>query len=325
MKSFKHFDAQTLDGCLALLTSYNGRARPIAGGTDLLGVLKDRILPEYPEALVNLKAIPDLERIEEDGGCLTIGPMARLADVAADPIIRKKYGVLAEAAEAVATPVIRKMATIGGNLCQDVRCWYYRYPHSLGGRIDCFRKGGAKCPAVAGDNRYHAIMNGKICFAVCPSDVAVALSVLEAEIIVQGAEGGRTIPMEAFYTATGNALEHGEIVTGIRVPEPPVNAGQKFLKFTLRRPVDFALVSTASIITVMDGVCTEARIALGAVAPMPVRAREAETGLIGRVIDEAAARAAAKEALAEARPLSMNAYKVDIAKALIQRSILACV
>ena len=204
MKSFKHYDAQTVEACLALLKSYNGQARPIAGGTDLLGVLKDKILPEYPQAIVNLKTIPGLDVIKEEGGGLTVGAMTCLEDLAEAPLIREKYPVLAEAAASVATPVIRKMAYLGGNLCQDVRCWYYRYPHSLGGRIECFRKGGRKCPAVAGDNRYHAIMNGKICFAVCPSDTAVALSALEAEVNIQGPDGRRTIPIDSLYSASGD-------------------------------------------------------------------------------------------------------------------------
>ena len=243
--------------------------------------------------------------------------------MATSPLVREKYGALAEAAASVATPVIRKTATIGGNLCQDVRCWYYRYPHSLGNRIDCFRKGGRTCPAVAGDNRYHAVMYGKICFAVCPSDTAVALSALDAEILAYGPKGARTVPVQAFFTSTGNVLEAGEIVTGVRVPEPPADAGQTFLKFTLRKPIDFALVSVASVVRRVNGVCAEARIALGAVAPMPVRATEAEAMLTGREIDPALARAAADQALALARPLSHNAYKVDIVKALIERSLLS--
>ena len=323
MKSFKHFDTATVEAGSALLASYQGRARAMAGGTDLLGILKDRILPDYPEAVVNLKTIPDLDGIKEDNGWLTIGSMARLDDVATSPLVREKYGALAEAAASVATPVIRKTATIGGNLCQDVRCWYYRYPHSLGNRIDCFRKGGRTCPAVAGDNRYHAVMYGKICFAVCPSDTAVALSALDGEILAYGPQGARTVPVPAFFTATGNVLEPGEIVTGVRVPEPPLDAAQTFLKFTLRKPIDFALVSVASVVRRVNGVCAEARIALGAVAPMPVRATEAEAMLTGREIDPALARAAADQALAVAKPLSRNAYKVDIVKTLIERSVLS--
>ena len=291
-------------------------------GTDLLGVLKDKILPDYPQALINLKTIPGLDGIEEANGWLTIGALARLDDIATAPLVLKKYSLLAQAAASVATPVIRKTATIGGNLCQDVRCWYYRYPHSLGKRIECFRKGGRTCPAVAGDNRYHAIMNGKKCFAVCPSDTAVALTVLEAEILTCGPGGARTIPVDALYTVMGNVLGTGEIVTGIRVPVAPADARQTFFKFTLRKPLDFALVSVASVIRLEGGVCAEAKIALGAVAPMPVRATEAEAVLTGRTIDQALARKAAEQAVAVARPLSRNAYKVDIVKTLVRKSLL---
>ena len=321
MKAFRHYDASTVEACAALLSTYSGRARPIAGGTDLLGVLKDRILPEYPEALVNLKTIPGLSGVEEKDGWLTIGAMAGLEEISDNPVIKAKYGVLAEAAASVATPVIRKAATIGGNLCQDVRCWYYRYPHSLGGRINCLRKGGRKCPALVGDNRYHAIMGGKLCFAVCPSDTAVALSALEAEVLVRGQGGSRMVPVDSFYTALGNALDPGEIVTGIRVPEPPAGSRQTFLKFTLRKPIDFAVVSVASVLSFSGETCTRARISLGAVAPMPVRAGGAESKLEGRVIESDLARVAAEEATAGARPLGRNGYKVDIVRSLVRRSI----
>jgi xanthine dehydrogenase YagS FAD-binding subunit len=325
MRPFQHYDATTVEAVTGFLSEQNGRAVPIAGGTDLLGVLKDSILPHHPEAVVNLKTIPGLDAVREEDGGLFIGAMVRLADLSVDPVIREKYPVLAESAETVATPVIRKMATIGGNLCQDVRCWYYRYPHSLGGRIDCFRKGGKKCPAVPGDNRYHSVMKGKICFAVCPSDTAVALSALEAEIFVQGPAGRRTVSIGNFYTATGHILEPGEIVTGIRIPEPLSGSRQTFIKFTLRKPIDFALVSVASVLIVEDGTCIQTRISLGAVAPMPVRAEKAEAFLTGKVIDEASAREAAEIAMAAAKPLSRNGYKVDIAKSLITRTVLSVI
>jgi xanthine dehydrogenase YagS FAD-binding subunit len=238
------------------------------------------------------------------------------------PLLNERYPALAEAAHAVATPQIRNAATVGGNLCQDVRCWYYRYPRHIGGPILCARKGKGPCLAVKGDNRYHALMGGKKCFAVCPSDTAVALAALDGQIRIAGPEGQRKIAVADFYNPMGNGLKRGEMVTGVEVPSVADESRQAFLKFTLRKPVDFAIVSVAGVITVQDGVCTDARIALGAVAPGPVRASRAEEVLVGRPLDEKAAATAADAALAGAKPLSMNAYKIEIAKTLVKRALL---
>ncbi|MEJ2729712.1 MAG: FAD binding domain-containing protein [Deltaproteobacteria bacterium] len=176
MKAFKHVNAASVDEAISLMRSYKGRADLIAGGTDLLGVLKDEILPDYPEAVINIKTIPGLDNIEESKKGLKIGALTKLVDVALHPLVKKRYPILSKAAESVATPEIRNMATLGGNLCQDTRCWYYRYPHQMGGRIICYRKEKGPCHAVKGDNRYHAIMGAKACYAVCPSDPRWAIS-----------------------------------------------------------------------------------------------------------------------------------------------------
>jgi xanthine dehydrogenase YagS FAD-binding subunit len=175
---------------------------------------------------------------------------------------------------------------------------------------------------VKGDNRYHAVMGGKKCFAVCPSDTAVALAALDGQIKIAGPERRRQIAVADFYNPMGNSLERGEMVTGVEVPSIADEAKQAFLKFTLRKPVDFAIVSVACVLTVQDGVCTDARIALGAVAPGPVRASGAEKMLVGGPVNEKAAAAAGEAALAGAKPLSMNAYKIEIAKTLVKRAIL---
>ena len=257
-----------------MLKAYRGKAKLIAGGTDLLGILKDRILPDYPEAIINIKTIPGLDYIKEDAKGLKIGALTTLSDIAKSPVVKEKYKVLAEAAYAVATPQIRNMATLAGNLCQDVRCWYYRYPHAIGGRILCLRKGSGPCLAVSGDNRYHAILGGKGCFAVCPSDTAVALTALDAKIKIAGLRKKRIVPVKDFFTTLGNVLEPGEMVTEIQLPKPPDRAKQTFLKLTLRKPVDFAIVSVASVITLEDGICKDASIVLGAVAPVPIQGGE---------------------------------------------------
>ena len=324
MKPFKHYSVYSLDEAVSVLKTYKGRAKIIAGGTDLLGVLKANILPEYPEAVINIKNIKGLDGIESGpNGSLQIGPLTRLKDIIQSPLLKEKCPVLTKAAETVATPEIRNMATIGGNLCQDIRCWYYRYPHEIGGRFSCLRKNKkGPCPAVKGDNRYHAIMGGKGCFAVCPSDMAVALSAMNGIIRLTGPEGNREIHVGEFYTPLGTVMKAGEIVTDIQVPLPCQGARQSFHKFTLRKPIDFAIVSVASIVNMEGSVCRDVRIALGGVSPVPVRATAAEKAIIGKTLDEETAAKAADTALRETRPLSMNAYKIEIAKTLIRRSLL---
>jgi len=322
VKTFEHFDAASVEEALSLLKKYGGKARVMAGGTDLLAVLKDEILEDYPEVLVNIKSIPGLDRIKEDSRGLRIGALAKLDEVASSPAIKAGYRALSEAVGSVASPEIRTMGTLGGNLCQDVRCWYYRYPHHMGGRLLCYRKGSGPCHAVKGDHRYHAIMGGKRCFAVCPSDTATALLALQAEIQIVGARGTRTLPVEDFFTPLGNSLSKGDLVTEIRVPRPAQGNRQTFLKFTVRRPIDFALASVASVIILKDGVCTDARIVLGAVAPTPLRAEEAEHIIKGKPLDAKTAEKAAKASVSGARALSGNAYKVEITKTLVKRALL---
>jgi len=322
VKTFNHINVKTVNKACSLLKEYGGKAKLIAGGTDLLGILKDRILPDYPEALINLKTIPGLDYIKEDAKGLKIGALTTLSDIIKSPVVKGKYKVLAEAAYAVATPQIRNMATVAGNLCQDVRCWYYRYPHTIGERILCLRKGSGPCLAVSGDNRYHAILEGRGCFAVCPSDTAVALTVLDAKINIAGLRKNRIVPIKDFFTTLGNVLQPGEIVTEIQLPKPLDRAKQTFLKLTLRKPIDFAIVSVASVISLEDGICKDASIALGAVAPVPIKAVKAEQIIKGKAIDPKTAAEAAEEAVADAKPLSMNAYKIEETKIFIQRALL---
>jgi len=324
VKPFEHFNPPSLDEALSLLKRFEGKASLIAGGTDLLGVLKDRILEDYPAALVNIKNIPGLEGIAEDrAGGLRIGALARLAEVGRSPLVKTGYPVLSQAAESVASLEIRNMGTIGGNLCQDVRCLYYRYPHHMGGRILCHRKGSGPCHAVKGNNRYHAIMGFKSCFAVCPSDTAIALSALGAEIEIAGARGTRTIPVQNLYSPLSLEMSKEEIVTEIRIPKPLPESRQAFLKFTERKPVDFAVVSVASVIAIRDGRCTKASVFLGGVAPVPLRAEALEQAVEGRRLDAATAEEAALASAAGARPLSDNAYKVEILKSLVKQALLS--
>ncbi len=177
MKSFKHFNAKTVDDAILKLTEYKP-SMVIAGGTDCLTLLKNRVLPTYPEVLVNIKTIPGLDSIKENKDGIKIGALTRLSDIADSPVVKEKYGVLGDAARSVGSPQIRGMATIGGNLCQDVRCWYYRYPHQIGRRILCLRKGGKICNALTGDHRYHSIFGAAgvavyPCSSNCPANTDI--------------------------------------------------------------------------------------------------------------------------------------------------------
>ncbi len=353
MKSFKHYSARSLKEAAALLAKHNGKARIIAGGTDLLGLMRDGCGPDFPEALIDIKTIKNLNYIKVGVRGVRIGALTRLADIVKFPEIRQDYPLLSEAAHSVASPNIRNMATVGGNLAQDVRCWYYRYPQQIGGPIVCLRKGGKICSAIAGDNRYHSIFGAAPvaerhtsidkedvsgsspieiktearrrlkygCLAIGPSDLALALVALDASVVTNR----RTLGAQAFFTASATSstvLDKDELIKEIRIPKPPKGSRQSYKKFTLRKPVDFALVSVAAVITSKKGVCSDARIALGAVAPSPLRASAAEAAIKGMPLDENCAAEAAQLALADAAPLSMNAYKIEIARTLVKRSIL---
>ena len=242
--------------------------------------------------------------------------------MASSPLLNEKYGVLARAATSVAGPQIRNVATLGGNLCQEIRCWYFRYPRSIGGPITCLRKGSGPCLAVKGDNRYHAVMGAKKCFAVCPSDTAVALAALDGRLRITGPEGDRLVAIADFYHSTGTVLGPHELVREIEVPEPTVATHHAFIKFTLRKPIDFAIVSVAAVLTLENERCTDARIVLGAVGPGPIRATAAEAILKGNPVTRETSVAAAEAAIAGAKPLSKNAYKVEIIKTLVERAIM---
>ena len=324
MKPFAHHNARSIDEAVRLLTEYRGKAKLNAGGTDLLGLLKGGILPDYPAAIINMKTIAGLDFIKEGAAGLTIGALTNLADIARSPVIKEKYPLLAEAARLVASPLIRNLATIGGNLVQEVRCCYYRYAHQIGGPVICRRKGGKTCNALAGDNRYHSLFGGVHgCVAVNPSDIGIALIALGARIQTSQ----RTIEAQDFFPATATSstlLAVNEVVTEINIPLPPAGSRQHYRKFTLREPIDFAIVSVASVITLQGEICADARIILGAVAPTPFRAGKAEEIIKGRPLNDVTAAEAAQAALLGAKPLSRNAYKVEIAQTLVKRAILAC-
>jgi xanthine dehydrogenase YagS FAD-binding subunit len=323
MRKFNHIDARTIDEAVSTLQRYRNKGCIIAGGTDLLGKMKDEILPDYPEALINIKTIPGLDFIREEEGMLRIGALTALEDIAAAPLIKNKYSALAQAARRTASPHLRTMGTLGGNLCQDIRCWYYRNPNN---RFPCLRKGGGRCYAIEGENRYHSIFGGSVeggCYAVHPSDTAPALIALNADVVTSK----RTIKLDDFFrvdVVKTTALDFDEIVTEIRMPEPPDDAQSSFLKFAIRKSIDFPIVNCAAMLLRSEGKIQTARICLNAVYVKPYRALKAEELLQGKELNEELAETAGMAAVSEAKPMEQNRYLVQIAKTLVKRSILAC-
>ncbi|MFC1861490.1 FAD binding domain-containing protein [Chloroflexota bacterium] len=318
-RPLEHFNARAIDEAVSLLNNYLEESKIIAGGTDLIRLMKNDVT--VPKVLVNIKTIPGLIGITEDADGLKIGALTTIKEIESSSIIRSKYTLIAEAAHSIASPHLRNIATIAGNLCQDVNCWYYRRSLDTGKSFICCRKGGEQCFALTGDNRYHAIFRGNRCFAVCPSDMAPALLALEAKVRITGSDGYREISPEELYTDLGNTIKSNEIITEIRVPIPRIGTEQRYMKFRLRKAIDFALSSVASVITMEDGVVKNARIALGGVALAPYRALEAEEALKGKVITKSLTERAARNSVSGACPLNMNAYKIPISIALVKRAI----
>jgi xanthine dehydrogenase YagS FAD-binding subunit len=323
MRKFTHIEARTIDEAVSALRRYGNRADIIAGGTDVLGKMKDEILPRYPEALINIKSIPGLDFFGEEAGVLRIGTLAKLEDIGKDPLIRGKYSALAQAASRTASPHLREMGTLGGNLCQDIRCWYYRNANN---RFPCLRKGGGRCYAIEGDNRYHSIMGGSVeggCYAVHPSDTAPALIALNAEVLTTK----RRIKVEDLFqveVAKTTILAPDEMITEIQVPQPQPGSKSAFLKFAIRKSIDFPIVNCAASITIASGKVAAARICLNAIAVKPYRAIQAEATILKKQIDEGIAEEAGKAAMSGAKPMERNGYMVQIARVLIKRAILAC-
>jgi xanthine dehydrogenase YagS FAD-binding subunit len=299
------------------------RVKVLAGGQDLLGELKSHV--EEPETVVNLKSVPGLDALERspDGGA-TIGALATVAQLEETGWLRTAYPALAEAAATVASPQIRAAGTVGGNLCQRPRCWYYRSEDAI-----CLKKGGDECFAYAGMNRYNAILGAGPSYIVHPSDLAPALVALEAEVKLQGPAGERVVRLEDFYTLPSESdvtketvLAPNEVLTQVRIHAVPAMWRQTYLKVRERGAFDFALSAVAVALDVGDdGVVRNARIVLGGVAPRPWRVPAAEALLRGRKVDEAAIEAVREEALRGAEPLEHNAYKIPMTKGLITKAL----
>ena len=313
LKKFEHVNPTSIDEAVAILAG--GKAEASAGCTDLVGTLRFQILRDYPETIVNLKTItPSLDYIKEEGGTLKIGAMTRLEDIAKSSVVHDGWTALAEAAHKTASPHIREMGTIGGNICQLNRCWYFR---KKGNYFDCLRKGGGMCFAMMGENRYHAIY-GAVggCIAVNPSDTAPALVALGATIVTSK----KNIPAVDFWDVAipgSTVLDDDEIVTEIQVPA--FSGKSAFVKFALRTSIDFPLVNCAAAI----GGST-ASICLNAVSCVPYKLTAAEESIAGKTIDEASAEAAGATAAQGTIPLVYNKWRIQVAKGMVKKAILAC-
>ena len=322
MKQFALYHPTTLMEAAQLLGADPARTRLLAGGMDLLGRMKHRV--ETPERVVNLKSVPGLDAIRETPEGLSLGPLAKLTELAESPVAQKDYRALAQAAESVGSVQIRNSATVGGNLCQHPRCWYYRHPD-----FPCLQKGGPICYAQGGENRYHAILGGGPCFFAHPSDLAPAFVALDASARLVGPKGERTVAVEKLYRlpveqlGVGLALEPGEILAEIRVPAPKAGSRSTYLKFKERPSFDFSLAGVAASLVLDGGKISAPRLALSGVAPVPWRALEAEKALVGSPLDDAAARKVAELVVESSVPLLHNRYKIALTRTMVRRALLS--
>ncbi|MFQ5639437.1 MAG: FAD binding domain-containing protein [bacterium] len=319
MNKFEYINPTSLQELPELLSGKKDESVILAGGTDLLDMLKERLL--QPKRVINIKNIQELHGIKNGDG-LDLGALSTIAEIAADSRIVRDYPVLAQAAASIATPQLRNMGTLGGNLCQRPRCWYYR-----GREYPCLKKGGAKCYAAEGWNQYNAIFGGGPSFIVHPSDTAPALHALGATLHVFGPDGADEIPIDDFFELPidnlrrENVLETNEIITRVTVTKPAAGTRSTYLKFREKQSMDFAISSVAAVVQMQGSRVQTARIVLGGVAPIPWRVEEAEAELVGKTLTESAIEKAAKAAVAGADAMQHNGYKVLLTRNLVRRAL----
>ena len=321
MPAFELFQPASTADALSLLDRYGSDAWVLAGGLDSFDWLKDRI--KRPRYVVDLSGVGELKGVRERDGGLEIGAMTTLTDVVRHPVVRERYAILSDAAEAAASPQIRNQGTIGGNVSQDTRCWYYRSGWS------CYRAGGNICYADTPEaiNREHAILGADRCVAVNPSDTAPALIALGASMVLRSAKGERVVDAEDYFIGPGtditrmNALQAGELLTAVRLPGDWAGSKFYFEKVRDRQVWDFALVSVASAMVTSGETIQNMRIVVNAVAARPLRLLNVEQFVKGKPRNEATAAAAAGMAIEGAQPLKFNAYKVPLMRNLVKRAI----
>jgi xanthine dehydrogenase YagS FAD-binding subunit len=322
MRTFAYARANTLTETITLLDhAENGHTRPLAGGTDLLTLMKADIIA--PAQLIDIKRLGELPRgITESANGITLGALTTLADIEQSDLLRARYPLLVEAAAQAATPQLRNMATIGGNLLQRPRCWYFR--NHL---FQCWLKGGADCPAKEGENQHHALFGDSPCVAVHPSDLAAALVAVDATVRLQGPTGERTLPIADFFALPQadrrqeTTIGDDELLLGLDLPAQPIGAQSTYRKAMDRKVWAFALVGVAAVVQVVDGQVNHARLVLSGVAPIPWRVTVAEEALCSGPLNDALIEQVADLALQDAQPLRHNQYKIPLARNLLQRAL----
>jgi xanthine dehydrogenase YagS FAD-binding subunit len=319
--AFELFQPATVDDALRLVDQHRDDYWVLAGGLDSMDWLKDRL--KRPRYVIDLSRIPELVGIRDSNGGVEIGAMTPLTDVVRHPLVRERFGLLAEAAELVASPQIRNQGTIGGNVSQDTRCWYYR------GGWNCYRAGGNVCYAdtPTAINREHAILDADRCVAVSPSDTAPALVALDAQMVVRSVRGERVVNAADYFVGPGiditrmTVLQPGDLLTSIRIPATWAGAQFYFEKVRDRQVWDFPLVNVASAIKFSNGRIDGARLVVGAVSAKPKRLANVEAAITGKPRDEQTAEMAGRLAVEGAATLRYNAYKVPLMRNLVKRAI----
>jgi xanthine dehydrogenase YagS FAD-binding subunit len=321
MPAFELFQPQSVNDAVGVLNRHGADAWVMAGGMDTFDWLKDRI--KKPKVIVDLGMINELRGIKDAGGGLEIGAMTTLTTIANDPLVKERFPLLAEAALIVASPQIRNQGTLGGNVSQDARCWYYRagWP--------CYRAGGNICYAdtPTAINREHAIFNADRCVAVNPSDTAPALIALDAQFVIKNGDRERVVGADEFFVGPGiditklTSLQPGDLLTAIRIPNTWAGKGHYFEKVRDRQVWDFALINIAASMNVSGSTIGDARMVVNGVAATPYRLNAVEAFIKGKARDKATADQAAEMAVEGAVPLLHNAYKIPLMKALVKRAI----
>jgi xanthine dehydrogenase YagS FAD-binding subunit len=321
MPAFELFQPQSVNDAVGVLNRHGADAWVMAGGMDTFDWLKDRI--KKPKVIVDLGMINELRGIKDAGGGLEIGAMTTLTTIANDPLVKERFPLLAEAALIVASPQIRNQGTLGGNVSQDARCWYYRagWP--------CYRAGGNICYAdtPTAINREHAIFNADRCVAVNPSDTAPALIALDAQFVIKNGDRERVVGADEFFVGPGiditklTSLQPGDLLTAIRIPNTWAGKGHYFEKVRDRQVWDFALINIAAAINVSGSTIGDARMVVNGVSATPYRLNAVEAFIKGKARDKATADQAAEMAVEGEVPLLHNAYKIPLMKALVKRAI----
>lgn len=319
MIDFEYVDARKLKDLPGLLGGERGKSAILAGGTDLLDRLKERLV--LPERVVNVKNVREMQGIEY-GKSLDIGALVTITELEMDERIARDFPALSQAAGSIATPQLRNMGTLGGNLCQRPRCWYFR-----GKEYVCRKKGGPRCFARTGLNKNHAIFGDGPCHIVHPSDSAPVLQALGARLEIFGPQGRREAPVEGFFELPEknlrreNGLRPDEVITRIRVPGLAAGTRSTYLKFRAKQSLDFAVSSVAAVLAMDGDQVQAARLVLGGVAPIPWRVPEAEAELEGKRLTAGTIEKAAAAAVAGAKPMSENGYKVRLTRNLVRRAL----